>query len=280
MTAQNLRICYDLAGKRTATLSADTTAGSLVVGNLLTDLKSDVYRSTATSCQLTMTWAASETIGVVAFPFCNLTTSGTIRVKCYTNTGDSSPAYDSGLVVANPTNPADPATWGTGYQGVNTFAYGGGSYAVVWIPRTTCKKVQIDIADSTNPAGYFEAARLVIGNYWESTYNPDYGSVTATMEETSKHERADSGDLRTDRGVMYQTLSFQIQIMPTADRDVMWRILKGNGMYRPVFVSIAPQSSDAGEEEIYMIYGKLSKNSAIQYEFLNQFATSLQIEEI
>jgi hypothetical protein len=278
--AQNLRIVYDNAISRTVTLLADTTAGSLVVTNMTTDLKSDVYRSTATSCSITATWAASETIGVVALPFCNMTTAGTLRVRAYTNVADATPAYDSGAVLANPTNTADPATWGSAYQGVNSFAYGGGSYAVVWIPPVACKKLIVDVADSTNPAGYFEAARLVCGNYWQATNNPDHGSVTAAMEETSKHERADSGDLRTDRGVMYQTLTFSLEIMPLADRNIVWRILKGNGMYRPVFVSVAPQSSDAGEEEIYMVYGKLSKNSQIQYQFLNQFATSLSIEEI
>ena len=83
--ASQIRILNNNAADR-ATLSASTTAGSLVVANLKTDYKSDVYRSTGTTATITATWTSNETIGVVVLPFCNLTATATIRVKLYTNT--------------------------------------------------------------------------------------------------------------------------------------------------------------------------------------------------
>lgn len=286
----NLRIIYNNALDRTATLTADTTAGTLTVTNLLTDQKSEVWRSTSTSATITMTWNSMESIAAVVMPYCNLTSTATVRVRGYTLTTDSTPAFDTGTVLASPgplfTNPAD---WGTlplganAWQqqtGVNKFAYGGGSYAYLYFPITAVTKLVIDIVDAANTAGYVELAKIVTGHYWSPAVNAEYGSVTMGFDETSTHERSDAGDLRTDRGVMTRNLTFGLSYMTTDDRDHLWRILRSNGMYRPMYVSISPESTDVGDEQIYMIYGKLAKQSAIQYQFLNQYASTVQIEEI
>jgi hypothetical protein len=269
----NLRVVYDNAADR-STPSASTTAGALAATNLLTDIKSEVWRSTATSATLTLTWAAAESVAMVAIPYCNLTATATMRVRCYTNTGDATPVLDTGTFTADSIAPFDG--WGTG---ANMYAFGGGSSCVTWFNSVSVKKVVIDLTDTSNTAGYIEAGRLIVGGYWELTYNPDYG-VTAGMNDLSTHERTDSGDLRTDRGAMYKTLSFDLNYMPAADRNILWRIARTNGMYKPLYVNLIPSDTDQYEEKIYQIYGKLSKGAAIKFQFMNQFATSLEIEEV
>lgn len=282
----NLRIVYNNAADR-ATVVASTTAGSLVAGNLQSNLKSEIWRSTATTATLTLTWATTETVACVALPFCNLTSSATIRVQCYTNTGDVTAVRDTGAVQACPAS----ASYGNDYGvtgsansfirgGVNTFAFGGGAYADVWFTATPVKKIVITLTDASNPDGYIEAAKLVVGTYWTPERNVEYDSPKVSFQDDSKHERTDAGDLMTDRGVMYRKLSFDLSVMSNADRDAVWRILRSNGMYKPLFVSISPDSTDVVDEQIYMIYGKLSSMSAMQYKFLGMYATSFQIEEI
>lgn len=286
----NLRIIYNNALDRSATLAASTTAGSLAVTNLLTDQKSEVWRSTSTTATVTMTWNSAESIAAVVMPYCNLTSTATVRVRGYTQTTDSTAVFDTGAALASPgpmfSNAAD---WGVlplganAFQqqtGVNKFAYGGGSYAYLYFPIAYVTKLVIDIVDVNNQSGYVELSKIVTGAYWTPAVNAEYGSVTMGFDETSTHERSDAGDLRTDRGVMTRNLTFGLTYMTTDDRDHLWRILRSNGMYRPMYVSISPESTDVGDEQIFMIYGKLAKQSSIQMQLFNQYASTVQIEEI
>lgn len=275
----NLRVVYENAAD-SATLSASTTAGSLAASNLLTDIKSEVWRSTGPTATLTATWAAGELVGMVAFPFCSLSSGATIRVRAYTNMADATPVLDTGVQMAAEAPPFDVWGWGSEPLGVNAYAYGGAAYGCVWLNTIVAvKKIVIDIDDSSNPLGYIECSRLVTGSYWEPVYNAEYG-VEVGAGDLSKHERSDAGDLRTDRGAIYKTMSLDLNYMPAADRNAMWRILRGNGMSRPVYLSLVPKAQDAFEEQMFQIYGKLSRTSAMKYQFMNQYSSTLEIEEI
>ena len=76
----NMRIVYDNAADR-ATVTASSTAGALVVANLLTDRKSDVWRATGPAASIYAAWPAAEAIQAVALPFCNLSPAATMRVR-------------------------------------------------------------------------------------------------------------------------------------------------------------------------------------------------------
>ena len=276
----NLRVVYDNAADR-ATLAASSTAGSLVVNNMLSDIKSEVWRSQGPTATVTVTWPdAGELIGMVALPFCSLSSGATVRVRAYETLAAALPVLDTGVVIAAAAPPFDVWGWGSEPLGVNAYAYGGGTYGVVWFNTIiTAQKLVIDIDDTSNPLGYIECSRLVTGTYWEPVNNADFG-VEIGVGDLSKHERSDAGDLRTDRGAIYKTMSMDLSIMPAQDRNAMWRILRGNGMSRPIYLSLVPQAQDAFEEQAFQIYGKLSRQSALRYQFVNQYSSQLEIEEI
>jgi hypothetical protein len=192
---------------------------------------------------------------------------------------DTVPNTDTGWVIAAAPPPFDVWGWGTEPLGVNAYAYGGAAYGVVWFGVVTAEKVIVDIDDSSNNIGYVEASRIVTGTYWEAINNAEYG-VEIGVGDLSKSERTDAGDLRTDRGTLFKTMSLNLSIMPAEDRNNMWRILRGNGLSRPVFLSLVPQATDAFEEQAFQIYGKLSRQSTLKYQFINQYSASLEIEEI
>lgn len=226
-------------------------------------------------------WASPETISCVAIPFNNLTNAALIRVRTYSDEAGSLLLSDSGWAVACPGGIRGDALWANIPQGVNSFAYGGGSYALVWLPRASgIQHVQISLSDTTNPDGYIEFANLVVGDYWEADYNVGYGDVNVMTQETTKDERSDAGDLRIDRGVMCRDLSLSLKVLSANDKARLWRILRGNGMSTSVFVSVVPTSTDANEIQMHMIYGKLSKQSAIMYQTYNLYASSLDIQEV
>lgn len=273
----NLRVVYNNAADR-ATLTATAGVGTLVAANLLTDVKSEVWRTSTTTAQIIMTWPASEMTGVVSLPFTSLSQTATIRVRGYAEVSDAAAAVDTGIILACPVG-IGAWNWGTTPLGVNAYAYAGSSYAVAWFVQTFVKKLVIDIVDSSNRLGYIESARIVTGAYWSPLNNADYGAQLS-MVDLSKHERSDAGDLRTDRGSMHKKLSLDLTLMPAEDRNIIWDISRINGMSKPLFLSLSPESGDVLEEQTFQIYGKLTQQSSIRYQFANQFNTSLDLEEV
>lgn len=275
----NLRVVYDNAADR-ATLAASSTAGSLAVNNMLSDIKSEIWRSTGSTATITVTWPVGELIGVVALPFCSLSSGATMRVRAYTYTADTLPILDTGIQIAAAAPPFDVWGWGSEPLGVNAYAYGGGTYGVVWFGTIVAvQKLVIDIDDDSNPLGYLECSRIVAGTYWEPVAGADSG-VEIGVGDLSKHERSDAGDLRTDRGAIFKTMTMDLSVLPAQDRNAMWRILRGNGMSRPVFISLVPKAEDAFEEQAFQIYGKLSRQSSLKYIHANHYSSQLEIEEI
>jgi hypothetical protein len=267
----NLRIVYNNVAD-TATIAATTQAGGLGPSNLQTDVKSEVYRATSTSAMFTLTWTGVKNVACVAFPFSSLSSAATMRVRLYTNVGDSVPFFDTG-------NKAACAGFTGTVTGVNGYAFAGGAYASTWFASQACKQVIINLDDATNPLGYIEAGRLVVGDYFSPTNNAAY-SPMLTIMDNSKTERTDSGDLRSERGSMHKTLTFNMEYMSATERNSIWNIMRGNGMYSPVYVSLLPESTDPQEEQMYQVYGKLSKAAGLSYLFVNQFVSSMDIEEV
>lgn len=251
----NIRVIYDNAAN-TATLTASTQAStSLGASNLLTDDKFQVYRSTGTSATLTLTWSAGKPVAGIILAFTKLTSAATVRARCYNEIADATPALDTGTTNAN-----------------------AGDYARLWFTQRTVKKLVIDISDATNPLGYIQIGRLVVGNYWSPEYNPD--DVQLIPVELSTHYRTEAGSLLTDVGPKHKKQTISFTGMGATDRATFWNILSGNGMSKPIFVSMFPSHTDAALEQSYQIYGKLSSTAALTIPSYRRYAGSIDIEEI
>ena len=271
----NLRLIHDNAADR-ATLMASSTAGSLVVANLLTDIKSQVHRSEGASVTYTLSWAAFETIAGVALPACNLTADATIRVRGYDAAEGGTLVVDSGAQYACPGPPLGLWDWKQPLN-ANAFAYGGASKTAVWLDsHYAVKRLVIDLVDTGNPAGCIDCARIVAGAYWAPRYNASYGA-TSGVEDASKNSRSEAGDLVTDRGTLSETMRLDLGLMPPADRPRMSQIMRGSGTARPIFVALVPDRADPLLEQDSMIYGK-RQNAAIAFTSFNAYGTNITIE--
>jgi hypothetical protein len=270
-------VCENVADL--ATLSAATTAGTLVPANLQNERKAKVHRSTGTSMSITAIFPVAKVINMLALCFTNLTASATVQVRGYTNSGDTTPAW----TIAAATCVAPPyATRADGRGanwGVNTFGLGWFTHAVRWFTGGTVAKVIIDVTDGANPWGYLEAGRLVLGDYWTPTYNPEY-NATYEWVDTTKNDRNDNGDSWSDQGFKYKKLTMNFSLMPIADRKRMSDLLRVNGLTSPFFLSIFPGDADIEKEHAHQAYGKLSSMSRISLPSFDRYAWPLEIEEV
>lgn len=307
MAANNLRIIYQNAvDVSTTTITASSTASvSTQASNMKLDSKSLIWRSGSvttgavnglyTAKANLVVSLASSIIGGVILPFCNLSSAATIRVRGYTGTAPTlagsvdAPTtaatgtlrFDSGVVNACPYQVL--SIWGSLPTGVNSYAYGGGNYGRVWIPlasQIACTSLLIEIVDSQNQNNYIEASRLVVGSYWSPKYNTSYG-LSSGVKDLSNNTRTEAGDLISNRGITYRNMNFELKYLTASDRLEFTKILRGNGLSRPLLISLFPDnSSDWDKEQAHQIYGKLSQLPELAHPIYEMYSTTVDIEEV
>lgn len=277
----NLRILYKNAADY-STVTASSTAGTLAAGNLLTDIKSQVWRSTSTSATITATWTTATAIKCVVFPFTNFTNLATMRVRGYTNAADvvgvAATVFDTTALSCCPFTSASVFGWDSNLPSAANFGRGGGVYASLFFTGGSVKKIVVDLVDSTNTFGYIEASRLVTGTYWEPTINADYGASIG-WNDSSQHTRNDAGDLLTDIKARSKTLTINFSQASATDREALMGIMR-NGIGSPLYISVFPSDTDKNREQDYQIYGKLSQQSQLAIARYATYSTALTIDEI
>jgi hypothetical protein len=277
----NLRVLFQNAAN-TSAITVSAAAGTLAASNLLTDIKSQVWRSTTTSGTITATMTAATTINCVVLPFTNLTNAATMRVRGYTNAADvvgTAPTiFDTTALACCPFTNAAVFGWDSNTPGVAKFSNGGGVYASLFFTGGSVRKIVVDLVDTGNPSGYIEASRLVTGAYWSPTTNADYGAQIG-WNDNSQHTRNDAGDLLTDVKPHAKTLTLNFSNASPSDREALMKIMR-NGMGSPLYISVFPNDSDKNLEQDYQIYGKLSQQSQIAIARYAAYSTGLTIDEI
>ena len=274
----NLRIVYDNVADN-ATITASSTAGALVAANLKTDYKSEIWRSTGISATLTLTWTTAQMLGVMSLPFCNFTSTATMRVRGYTEIADVTPAFDTTAVLCCPYQALGGWAWGAVPLGVNAFSYVGSAYATVWFPIAAVKKLVVDLVDTANTSGYLEAGRAVTGSYWSPEINADYGASVAPIDSTTV-SRNDAGDPVRVRGYKHRTVDLSLSEMSETDRLECYNLLVGNGLARPVFLSLYPEDEYPAREQSHQIYGLHKSLGQIAAPYFGRFSAPISIEEI
>lgn len=298
----NLRIIYSNAAD-SSTVTASSTAGTLVAANMLNDRKVSVHRSVGTSVIYTLRWATPQRVGGVALPATNLSRHATVRIRLYEDAGMFSRVGDSGVRKACPTSTLGLYDWGAP-RDARAFPWGGASKVAVWFSAqpSTVRACTIELMDPDNEAGYIDCSRLVVGPYWEPEKNADYGA-SAGVSDLSKVQRSDSGDTMTQRGPMFETLRLQLSDLRESSRGNLAKIIRSAGTSRNLFYSLLPEaqvsttalgadganllsdnpsggilvSGDASAEQDHMIYGKRA-NGAFSFEYFDGFSLPIEIE--
>lgn len=236
-----------------ATLTATSTASGFDVDNMKIDKRSSIWRSTDLSEQtITVTWAAGQQLSGIGLAFTNLIDGSTVQIKLYTNSGDPSPVYDSG--VKNIEFNYDPPT-GFSSIGLDSFAFGGGNYFATLLDTTTAEEMEVIVNSSGNPDGYMEISRIITGFAFTPAYGAEYGA-SIDHDDSTVLFRTDSGDSLSHRGTINKRMSLNLGVLRPVDRQALMNIIRSRGVANPIFASIYENSDNAEEKQSYMIYGR------------------------
>lgn len=186
-------------------------------------------------------------------------------------------AYDSGNVLASPATAIKLRGW-TAAQSASAYAYGGGTFATVWLPSVMQPVgMAVDLIDTSNLQGYIEAPHLIVGAYWSPTYNTK--TLSATDVDATTHTRTAAGDLVSRASTIHKKVPIEFEFMPATDRTTLANILRGSRAY-PVFLSVFPGNADRELERSYTIYGKRMSDSDVEVQAAILYGTKIDLESI
>ena len=188
-------------------------------------------------------------------------------------------AYDSGTILFSPA-PYKIIHGLTPAQASSAYAYGGGKYASHWLPsKINAYGMTVDIVDTVNLQGYVEVSRLVCGDYWNPSV-VDVQNTSLQVVDTSSHTRTDAGDLYTYVGTKHRKQVINLPSIEPTSRKQLWDIMFGNGMSKPLFISLFPNNADASLEANHMLYGKLVTSPSMSTPYFSYQAATIEIEEV
>jgi hypothetical protein len=273
----NVRIIYDDAAERVSSITAATSASGYDPITLKSNTKSLAHRSSSTSVTYTLTWSSAQSINGLILPATNLSSSATISVSVN--------GISSSSISACPNTTLDSYL---GIKNLSSFPYGGLSKVAYWWPSlqsvTTLGITLTDTNRTSNATAiatgyaypnYIDCSRIVCGKYWEPSIGVSKTGLELTINDTTQTSRSDTGDLFSDRGTIYDQLSFNLDVLTKTDREELIKLLKTVGNYKNLAVSIFPDLNSRTEQD-YLIYGK-RETSSISYLIHNYYSSNFSI---
>ncbi len=287
----SLLMLWDIASD-TGTLSAAGTSpgswvesGGLSVQNLRTDDVKAVARYTAIASSTARVKVAMERarpIDVVAVINHTGSETATWRPLLSANADLSAPIYQ----------PDPMAMWGAtfiwGSRPFGDFPFSGIDIAnypgspVVWHRLTepvSARYLGVDFIDASNPAGYFQAGRLMAGVAWQPPINMAYGSSIGVVDPSEK-KRTDGGRRLVRRRARWRTwkISLEYQDVRAAMgvyHDLMWM----KGIAGDLFMVWDPEE-DAAVMSRQIIYGALAATGDVALTTRQRWSVTFEIEEL
>jgi hypothetical protein len=186
-----------------ATLTAGSWNATLARDNLKSYILGKKARSTdATAASTKVRFALAEPahIGVLGLMATNASVDATYRFQLFSDAGFTASIYDSGTTDVYPLGtipfgqiPFGAANWWTGRPLAAEVARFQRNVVHVLTNATYAQYGELQITDTTNPDGYFEAGRLFVGSVMQPAMHPEAGKISLRLTSRTESTRARDG---------------------------------------------------------------------------------------
>jgi hypothetical protein len=213
--------------------------------------RSRLWRSTSTALQ-TIIGDFPEPVSISGFNLYrhNLTSDATLRLRFFSATGlggnllfDSQPmaiqGSGAGTIIRKGWGEFawGPDPWGGG----NVFLGWATAYTSAWLDAliVQIRSFSLEVSDASNPAGFLQASRMSLGNYFSPRKNISWG-MEFGWDDNSTQYRTDGGSLRTDPRESYRKWSLKMAHLADDERERLTEVLRLAGKRKDMFISIYP----------------------------------------
>jgi len=210
----------------------------------------------------------------------NLSVNGTMRVITYDGeNATGNVLFDSGEVVVDLMTLGDyGSNWGIYPLGASVYNDWDYSNFTIWTDIHTPKSVKMIFSDPSNPDGYMEWRRILMGKYITPINNMQWG-VSFDWANTHESKRTQGNTLRTDIGVEYRVIKFTIPHILQASERNEWvefvRLVKGK---QEIYLSCFPEFGGSLERD-YSILCKLMENDGFDLSQPKYYLANFGFEE-
>jgi len=271
-----MRILWSIASD-SWTLTA-SPAAAIAVANLQDASRAKVWRSSGTTLQqIQGTSSTAAQVNCCILDRHNLSSAAKWRLQLYSDAAWTTSVYDSGYVDANPAIPWGQFSWGYDPWGATVYTNWGFGVAQMWFSSVGAKSFTLTIADTTNTAGYLQAARLMIGPALSCEAAPSYG-LGFRWEETTKQTRTDGGTLRSDPASAYRVLNLDLKRFSNSQRSNLSEAYRYCGKRRDIFVSVFEGTGGTVERD-YSFRGKWAAMPGLPTDWPTRYSTQQTTEE-
>lgn len=253
---------------------AGASRGEAVVGHLLSDRRSEVWRADGPAT-LTLTWAEPQSVDTVVLARANLSIAAEITVSGWLG-GVATLGWIGGGVPATLGN-----WWGkTTLSGYSARA-GNAGYAQVTIPQIArVDRLDITIADSAN--AIIEAARLIVGVAWQPQKSPQWGMEIKFVGDSSGQQswQSDAGDqLPPPVRHIRRSLALTLPLAGDDDRDAASYLAAQAASGKMLYINAAPDARNHNLTRDLTIYGYLPTDRGLKNMATGLWSTEFVITE-
>lgn len=212
-----------------------------------------------------------------------LSSASTVRFRVYSDTAWTTLIYDSGVIdVFNIRSLGSyGSSWGVDPLGSSIFSGWGNPYITIWMPtQLVAGSFILTVTDVGNPAGYWDASRLVVGPILTPLNNIEYG-FSWKWEDNSLQYRTGGGSLRTDIAPegSFRVAKFSLDRATEQDRVAFFEFQRTVGKRKDFFVSVLPSVGGSNERDFSIMAKNTAINDMVWTDYTNAGATTFTIEE-
>ena len=245
MSNANCRLAWNSAADGKS-ISATSYSGNMIPDNLLKTQIQSKWRSSNTSIQ-TLSGDIGELLPIGYFLLYahNLSVNSTIQFIVSINADYSSPVIDATFEGVEP-------TYGLGellglYLGgyaTDTFFT---KYSVKWFTPVFGRYWKVIITDTSNPDGYIEAGRLKFGEFFEGTYNMNWG-YASDLKSNSKALISESGARFVRNKTQQRTFSLDFSYLDSIEEQSIIKMLSEIDISSDILFSAYPEFGTSEEQ--------------------------------
>ena len=150
--------------------------------------------------------------------------------------------------------------------------------SVVWMPKTIASFARITLIDGDNPDGYIQASRLLLGDYWEPTFNfePGYSSGPIT---NSKQISLQNGAIYANRMAQQRDMSISFKNLMPEEEVTVFEFVSHVDLNQHILVSTYPLEGSA-IEQLHTVLGNVTNWSKVSHESLNTRSFSFDVKGV
>lgn len=241
----NMRLMFPSASDDGSISASSEASSSLAAANLLSPKRNKLWRSSDLTDQILLgDFDELKNVMGLVLARNNISANGSVRARIYEAAGQTGALlFDSGILFQGD----DPGygEWDYGifpYGGTSVYADWAYSYTAMWnIEAVTAASYRIDISDPANSAGYIEASRLYMGEYFSPDVNISRGLSMEWVDNTEQFRSA-GGSLESDTEMeMFRRWEMRLGTLTQTERSTLLDIFLRAGKSQDMFLAGAPE---------------------------------------